>query len=166
VDCLAKSSSAVHFRCIYYFILDNIGATLLSYRDYNWICNSALKLPLSDVRLAQKFENSFTEICMSEYAKIGSLSELTSGEMKMVTLNGEDILLANVGGKIHAVSDLCSHAEASLSDGYIEDDEVECPLHGSRFSLTTGEALNLPADEPLKLYDVKVEGDDILVRVT
>lgn len=103
---------------------------------------------------------------MSEYAKIGSLSELTSGEMKMVTLNGEDILLANVGGKIHAVSDLCSHAEASLSDGYIEDDEVECPLHGSRFSLTTGEALNLPADEPLKLYDVKVEGDDILVRVT
>jgi 3-phenylpropionate/trans-cinnamate dioxygenase ferredoxin subunit len=103
---------------------------------------------------------------MSEYAKIGSLSELTSGEMKMVTLNGEDILLANVGGKIHAVSDLCSHAEASLSDGYIEDDEVECPLHGSRFSITTGEALSLPADEPLKLYDVKVEGDDILVRVT
>ena len=103
---------------------------------------------------------------MSEYTKVASLSELSSGEMKMVTLGEEDILLANVDGKIHAVSDLCSHADASLSDGYIEEGEVECPLHGSRFNLTTGEALNLPADEPLKVYEIKVEGDDILVRTT
>ena len=103
---------------------------------------------------------------MSEYTKVASLSELSSGEMKMVTLDEEDILLANVDGKIHAVSDLCSHADASLSDGYIEEGEVECPLHGSRFNLTTGEALNLPADEPLKVYEIKVEGDDILVRTT
>ena len=103
---------------------------------------------------------------MSEYTKVASLSELSSGEMKMVTLDEEDILLANVDGKIHAVSDLCSHADASLSDGYIEEGEVECPLHGSRFNLTTGEALNLPADEPLKVYEIKVEGDDIFVRTT
>jgi len=103
---------------------------------------------------------------MSEYTKVASLSELSSGEMKMVTLGEEDILLANVDGKIHAVSDLCSHADASLSDGYIEEGEVECPLHGSRFNLTTGEALNLPADEPLKVYEIKVEGDDIFVRTT
>ena len=103
---------------------------------------------------------------MSEYTKVASLSELSSGEMKMVTVDEEDILLANVDGTIHAVSDLCSHADASLSDGYIEEGEVECPLHGSRFNLTTGEALNLPADEPLKVYEIKVEGDDILVRIT
>ncbi|MBH74290.1 MAG: hypothetical protein CL896_00670 [Dehalococcoidia bacterium] len=103
---------------------------------------------------------------MSEYTKVASLSELSSGEMKMVTVDEEDILLANVGGTIHAVSDLCSHADASLSDGYIEEGEVECPLHGSRFNLATGEALNLPADEPLKVYEIKVEGDDILVRIT
>ena len=103
---------------------------------------------------------------MSEYTKVASLSELSFGEMKMVTVDEEDILLANVDGTIHAVSDLCSHADASLSDGYIEEGEVECPLHGSRFNLTTGEALNLPADEPLKVYEIKVEGDDILVRTT
>ena len=103
---------------------------------------------------------------MSEYTKVASLSELSSGEMKMVTVDEEDILLANVDGTIHAVSDLCSHADASLSDGYIEEGEVECPLHGSRFNLTTGEALNLPADEPLKVYEIKVEGDDIFVRTT
>ena len=103
---------------------------------------------------------------MSEYTKVASLSELSSGEMKMVTVDEEDILLTNVDGTIHAVSDLCSHADASLSDGYIEEGEVECPLHGSRFNLTTGEALNLPADEPLKVYEIKVEGDDILVRTT
>ena len=103
---------------------------------------------------------------MSEYTKVASLSELSSGEMKMVTVDEEDILLANVDGTIHAVSDLCSHADASLSDGYIEEGEVECPLHGSRFNLTTGEALNLPADEPSKVYEIKVEGDDILVRTT
>ena len=102
---------------------------------------------------------------MSEYTKVASLSELSFGEMKMVTVDEEDILLANVDGTIHAVSDLCSHADASLSDGYIEEGEVECPLHGSRFNLTTGEALNLPADEPLKVYEIKVEGDDILVKV-
>ena len=103
---------------------------------------------------------------MSEYTKVASLSELSFGEMKMVTVDEEDILLANVDGTIHAVSDLCSHADASLSDGYIEEGEVECPLHGSRFNLTTGEALNLPADEPLKVYEIKVEGDDIFVRTT
>ena len=103
---------------------------------------------------------------MSEYTKVASLSELSSGEMKMVTVDEEDILLANVDGTIHAVSDLCSHADASLSDGYIEEGEVECPLHGSRFNLTTGEALNLPADEPLKVYEIKVEGADIFVRTT
>ena len=103
---------------------------------------------------------------MSEYTKVASLSELSFGEMKMVTVDEEDILLANVDGTIHAVSDLCSHADASLSDGYIEEGEVECPLHGSRFNLTTGEALNLPADEPLKVYEITVEGDDILVRTT
>ena len=103
---------------------------------------------------------------MSEYTKVASLSELSSGEMKMVTVDEEDILLANVDGTIHAVSDLCSHADASLSDGYIEEGEVECPLHGSRFNLATGESLNLPADEPLKVYEIKVEGDDILVRIT
>ena len=103
---------------------------------------------------------------MSEYTKVASLSELSSGEMKMVTVDEEDILLANVDGTIHAVSDLCSHADASLSDGYIEEGEVECPLHGSRFNLTTGEALNLPADEPLKVYEIKVDCDDILVRTT
>mgnify|MGYP001441311937 CR=1 FL=1 len=96
----------------------------MSYEYYNWISDPALKLPLSDVRLAQEFANSLTEICMSEYAKVASLSELICGAMKMVTLNGEDILLANIDGKIHAVSDLCSHADASLSDGYIEEDEV------------------------------------------
>ena len=61
---------------------------------------------------------------MSEYTKVASLSELSSGEMKMVTVDEEDILLANVDGTIHAVSDLCSHADASLSDGYIEEGEV------------------------------------------
>ena len=65
-----------------------------------------MKLPLSNVRLAQKFENLLTEICMSEYTKVASLSELSSGEMKMVTVDEEDILLANVDGTIHAVSDL------------------------------------------------------------
>ena len=100
---------------------------------------------------------------MSGYSKVASISELATGEMKMVTFNGEDILLANVEGRIHAVSGLCSHADASLSDGYIEANVVECPLHGSRFDLTNGKALSLPAEEPLKLYDVKIEGDDILI---
>ena len=62
-------------------------------------------------------------------------------------------------------SDICSHAEVSLSEGEVDDGEIECWLHGSRFDLRTGQPTGLPATEPVPVYPVKIDGDDVLVDV-
>ena len=98
------------------------------------------------------------------FVKVAQVSEISPGEMMSVDFpSGDAVLLANVDGVIHACDDICSHAYASLSEGDISGVEVECPLHGAVFNITTGEALTPPADAPVKVYRVQVEGDDILV---
>ena len=62
--------------------------------------------------------------------------------------------------------DICTHEHAHLSEGFIENCQIECPLHGSIFDMRTGEALTLPATSPLQTFNVKVEGDDVLIEVS
>jgi nitrite reductase/ring-hydroxylating ferredoxin subunit len=83
--------------------------------------------------------------------------------MMSVEVGQERVLLANVDGNIHAIDDICSHAYAALSEGDLNGEEVECPLHGSAFNLLTGEALTPPADESLRVYQLRIDGDDILI---
>jgi len=78
-------------------------------------------------------------------------------------VDSEQVLLANVNGSIHAVGDICSHAYATLSEGDLRGEEVECPLHGGSFNAITGVPINPPANEPLRVYQVQIEGDDVLV---
>ncbi len=101
---------------------------------------------------------------MTREERVAAASEIGSGEFKSVDVDGECLLLANVEGKIYAVSDICTHEECTLSDGAIlEGVEVECECHGARFDVTSGEVTQEPAEEPLKTYDVSVQGDDVLV---
>ena len=98
------------------------------------------------------------------FVKVAQVSEINPGEMITVDFpSGDAVLLANIDGVIHACDDICSHAYASLSEGDLNGAEVECPLHGAVFNVTTGEALTPPAEAPVKVYQVQVEGDDILV---
>ena len=98
------------------------------------------------------------------FVKVAQFSEITPGDMISVDFpSGDAVLVANVGGVIHACDDICSHAYASLSEGDLNGAEVECPLHGAVFNITTGEALTPPAEAPVRVYRVQVEGDDILV---
>ena len=97
------------------------------------------------------------------FVKVAQVSEIKPGEMISVEVDNEQVLLANVNGSIHAVDDICSHAYASLSEGDLNGQEVECPLHGGSFNVTTGEAVSPPADGPVRVYKVQIEGDDILV---
>ena len=97
------------------------------------------------------------------FVKVAQVSEIKPGEMIAVEVDSEQVLLANVDGSIHAVDDICSHAYASLSEGDLNGAEVECPLHGGSFNVTTGEAMGPPADEPVRVYKVQIDGDDILV---
>jgi 3-phenylpropionate/trans-cinnamate dioxygenase ferredoxin subunit len=69
-------------------------------------------------------------------------------------------------GIIHAIGDTCTHGEISLSEGFVEGDTVECWAHGSAFSLLTGRPQNLPAYEPVPVYVVQIDGDDVLIDPT
>ncbi len=97
------------------------------------------------------------------FVKVAQTGDLSPGQMKLVEIGDERILLTNLGGEYHAVAEVCSHAFAPLSEGDLTDEEVECPLHGSVFNVKSGEVLSPPAAEALTVYTVRVEGSDILV---
>ena len=97
------------------------------------------------------------------FVKVAQLDDLSPGEMMMVEVGDDRILLANVEGKVHAIEDICSHAYASLSEGDLSGQEVECPLHGGAFDLVSGEAVTPPATESVKVYELRIEGQDILL---
>ena len=99
----------------------------------------------------------------SGYVKVAEVGELSPGDMKTVEVGEEQILLVNIGGNIHACDDICSHAYASLSEGDLNGEEVECPVHGSTFNVTTGEVLTPPADDNVRVFEVRIDGQDILV---
>ena len=97
------------------------------------------------------------------FVKVAEVGELSPGEMKMVEVGENQILLANVAGNIWACDNICTHAGAPLSEGELDEDQVECPLHGSGFNVVTGEVIGPPAAENLLLFQVTIEGPDILV---
>ncbi len=94
-----------------------------------------------------------------------ALSDVPVEGALRVVLDGIPLCIARSGGEVFAVSDVCSHADVSLSEGDVEDGTVECWLHGSRFDLRTGAPTGLPATKPVATYPVTVEGDDVLVKL-
>ncbi len=87
-----------------------------------------------------------------------------------VELEGADgpvevAVVRDEAGELHAISDICSHGQVSLSDGEIEGSTVECWLHGSRFDLRTGKPLSPPAVHPVPVYPVTVDGERVLVDI-
>jgi 3-phenylpropionate/trans-cinnamate dioxygenase ferredoxin subunit len=82
-----------------------------------------------------------------------------------VEVAGAEVAIVKSCGQIFAVQDECSHAQIALSEGEVDNCEIECWLHGSRFDLRTGEPTGLPAYEPVPVYPVRVEGDDVMVDV-
>ncbi len=95
----------------------------------------------------------------------GAAAQLAPGTMRRADLAGRRILIANVDGRICAADDTCTHEDASLSRGSLKGALVKCPLHGSRFDVCTGKALEEPAEVDLRTYPVRLEGGRILVAV-
>jgi len=94
-----------------------------------------------------------------------SLASLTEGKPQRIEKNGESICVARVGAEVFAISDTCSHSEASLSEGDILGFKIECWLHGAEFDVRTGEALTPPAVAPVKSYPVTIDGDSVTVEL-
>ncbi|MCH8107629.1 MAG: non-heme iron oxygenase ferredoxin subunit [Chloroflexi bacterium] len=102
-------------------------------------------------------------MAQSGFVKVADVGELAAGDVKVVEVGSDQILLVNVDGTIYALDDICSHAYASLSEGDLAGEEIECPLHGSAFNVITGEALTPPADENIRTFEVRIDGQDVLL---
>jgi len=102
---------------------------------------------------------------MAAFETVARLEDLEDGGMRQVVAQGEPIGLYRVGDRVYAIHDYCTHEQTELTQGEFDPDEceVECPLHGSRFNVETGEVRILPATKPVATYEVKIE--DGMVQV-
>lgn len=98
---------------------------------------------------------------------VARVEDIPPGHVVRVEVDGVPVAVFNVGGTFYALDDTCSHAEASLSEGELDCDQlcVECPLHGSTFDLRTGEPLTLPAVEPVRVHRVAVVDGMVTVEL-
>ena len=100
----------------------------------------------------------------ADWVRVASTSDVKPGDILLVEVGDEPVALANTGDEFLATSDICSHEYVELHEGWLEGDEIECPQHGSKFNMRTGEVLNPPATQPIAPYEVKVEGEDVYLR--
>jgi naphthalene 1,2-dioxygenase ferredoxin component len=99
------------------------------------------------------------------WVKAADRSALSDGEVIGVTVAGHEIALYEMDGEVFATDDICTHAYAKLSDGWMEKGEIECPLHAGRFDIKTGKATAPPCVDDVKTYPVRVEGDEIQIKL-
>ena len=102
---------------------------------------------------------------MASIEKVAAVSDIQPGEMRRVTVQGREVLLVNRKGDLLAFAAECTHAGAPLDEGELEDDVLECPWHGGRFSLESAQPVGGPPMEPLSRYKVILRGNDVLVDV-
>jgi 3-phenylpropionate/trans-cinnamate dioxygenase ferredoxin component len=104
---------------------------------------------------------------MANLVKLATIDEVPENSVCAVEYDGQRIAIYHIGDSFYATTDICSHEYAELSEGFLDTDDctIECPLHGSRFDIRTGAVLSLPAYEPIAVYPVRVEGEDILVEL-
>lgn len=102
---------------------------------------------------------------MGKYIKVAHKDEIPEGTAKRIEVGERYIAVFNVGGEYYAIDDTCSHEQASLSQGELEGYIIECPLHGSRFDIRTGQVKSLPAVVPVVSFKLVLDGEDIIISV-
>jgi len=99
-----------------------------------------------------------------EYKKVARRDEIKPSELKLVDVGENQIVLTELNGEVIAFDNLCTHEDCDLVYGAIdEDNEIECDCHGARFNVLTGEVTCPPADIPLPVYKVAVNGDEVTI---
>ncbi|HEY1011754.1 MAG TPA: non-heme iron oxygenase ferredoxin subunit [Herpetosiphonaceae bacterium] len=104
---------------------------------------------------------------MAEFVTVARVDEVPEGAGRQFVVGERQIGVFNCAGSWYAIDNVCTHAYAELHEGEVDPDDctVECPLHGSRFDLASGRALNLPAITPVAVYEVRIAGDEIQVAL-
>jgi nitrite reductase/ring-hydroxylating ferredoxin subunit len=101
----------------------------------------------------------------NEWHDVAAATDVADGEAKQVRVAGELIAIFNLSGCFYATSDTCTHADASLCDGYIDGETIECPLHQAVFHIPTGKVLAEPARTDLRVFPIRVASGSIQVKV-
>ncbi len=102
---------------------------------------------------------------MENYHAVAAMSDLEDRVPYPVDIGADEIALVLMDGDVYAINNVCTHEYACLSDGYIEDDRIVCPLHLAEFSVRTGEVVEDPAEEDLQTYSVKVVDEQVYVKL-
>ena len=97
------------------------------------------------------------------FVTVARVGEIPEGGVKLVRVDDQTIAVFHIDGEYYAIDDICTHDGGPLAEGRLEGEVIECPRHGARFNVKTGEVLSLPATVPVPTYEVRVEGDDIQV---
>jgi 3-phenylpropionate/trans-cinnamate dioxygenase ferredoxin subunit len=99
------------------------------------------------------------------FTAVAKASDMPVGQFKPVVVEGKALLICHTAEGFYAVDDTCTHDDGPLADGFLDGTAIECPRHGARFDVTTGTVLCLPAAVGIRSYAVKVEGDEVKVKV-
>src|SRR5438034_11512677 len=101
---------------------------------------------------------------MTDFYKVATVDEIPPGGRKSVVVDDRAVLLFRIDDDFYAVEDVCSHDGQPLTEGPLHGTAIECPRHGARFDIRTGRPLCMPAVEPIAVFEVQVQGYDILLR--
>ncbi len=100
----------------------------------------------------------------ADFVKVAETKDIQPSSMKAVDLEEERVCIVNIEGNYYAIGNVCTHMGGPLNEGTLEGYDVECPWHGSKFDVKTGEPIRPPARQAIPIYEVKVENNKILVR--
>ncbi len=103
---------------------------------------------------------------MPEFIRACAVADVADGAAVRVVIGAVPVAIVRSDGEVYAIHDVCSHAKVALSEGEVDDQTIECWLHGSRFDLVTGRPTGLPATKPVPVYPVKIDGDSVLVDLS
>jgi 3-phenylpropionate/trans-cinnamate dioxygenase ferredoxin subunit len=102
---------------------------------------------------------------MAEFVKVARVSELPDPGKQVLEIDDRFVVLFHVGGEFFCLDDRCTHDDGPLGEGDLCDHTIACPRHGAKFDIRDGRALTMPATEPTAVHDVRVDGDDVFVRI-
>jgi metal-sulfur cluster biosynthetic enzyme/nitrite reductase/ring-hydroxylating ferredoxin subunit len=102
---------------------------------------------------------------MSDFVRVGKTTDLSDPGQMLLEVEDRIVVLFRVGGEFFCIDDVCTHDGGPLSEGRLDNHAIACPRHGAKFDIRTGKALTMPATVDTAAHEVKVEGDDILVRL-
>lgn len=102
---------------------------------------------------------------MSEFVRVAALSEIPDPGKNVYEVDDRFVIVIHAGGQVYCLDDVCTHDDGPLGEGDLYGNEIECPRHGARFDIRTGEATMMPATQPTQVHEAKIQDGDIYVRL-